>query len=99
MYVEIPDRAQRQTFDTAGAVELYRVAATRRGAARRAAGREPAGRGAVRGVSGEANAVQRTRRHLVRDRGFDKAAICFTGYWSHGMSEEAVERKRVAAAS
>ncbi|MFI5612370.1 siderophore-interacting protein [Amycolatopsis sp. NPDC051903] len=102
VYVEIPDRAERQTFDTAGAVELHWVVRGERphGAALLDALRVAnlPGGAPYAWVSGEANAVKHVRRHLVRDRGFDKAAICFTGYWRHGMSEEAVGRERVAAA-
>ncbi|MEU0649695.1 siderophore-interacting protein [Streptomyces umbrinus] len=39
-------------------------------------------------ISGEADLVKFTRRHLVRERGIDKSAITFTGYWRQGRTEE-----------
>ncbi|WP_020662404.1 siderophore-interacting protein [Amycolatopsis benzoatilytica] len=100
VYVEIPEHSERQKFETAGAVELHWVV---RGARPHGEALVDAVRAAVlpggtpyAWVSGEANAVKLVRRHLVRDRGFAKTSICFTGYWRQGMSEEAAGR---AAAS
>ncbi|GHF41297.1 siderophore-interacting protein [Streptomyces mashuensis] len=39
-------------------------------------------------IAGEAGTVRALRRHLVGDRGFDKRAITFTGYWRRGATEE-----------
>lgn len=39
-------------------------------------------------ISGEASLVKHARRHLVRERGVDKRAITFTGYWRRGASED-----------
>ncbi|MGQ0776574.1 MAG: siderophore-interacting protein [Pseudonocardiales bacterium] len=66
-------------------------------------GRTPAGRStvlldAVRGarfppgspyawVAGESAMVRAVRRHLVAERGIDRAAITFTGYWRLGKTE------------
>lgn len=103
IYVEIPDRAERQTFETAGAVELHWIVRGNRphGEALLDAVRAASlpGGAPYAWVSGEADIVKHVRRHLVRDRGFDKAAICFTGYWRHGLSEDAGGRERVEAAS
>ncbi|MGW4528187.1 siderophore-interacting protein [Amycolatopsis sp. NPDC004378] len=102
VYVELSDRAERQTFETRGAVEVHWVV---RGA-------RPVGTAlldAVRGaafpggtpyawVSGEAGVVKQVRRHLVREREVDKRLICFTGYWRQGVSEEAAGRESVRAA-
>lgn len=38
-------------------------------------------------VAGEAGAVKTIRRHLVNDRGIDKGAVTFMGYWRAGRSE------------
>ncbi|AXB47179.1 siderophore-interacting protein [Amycolatopsis albispora] len=46
-------------------------------------------------LSGEASLVKYARRHLVRERGVDKRAITFTGYWRQGKSEEEVGRENV----
>ena len=39
-------------------------------------------------VAGEAGTVRALRRHLVGERGFDRRAVTFTGYWRRGASEE-----------
>src|SRR5690606_27522664 len=44
-------------------------------------------------LAGEADMVKFARRHLVRERGVDKRAISFTGYWRRGRSEEEVGRE------
>ncbi|MFC9251276.1 siderophore-interacting protein [Amycolatopsis thailandensis] len=102
VYVEIGDREDRQVFETQGTVELHWVV---RGsqpigeavldAVRKA---ELPGGTAYAWISGEANMVKLARRHLVRERGIDKRAICFTGYWRQGMSEEAAGREAMRQA-
>lgn len=37
-------------------------------------------------VAGEQRLASGIRRHLVRDRGFDKSAVTFTGYWRAGRA-------------
>jgi NADPH-dependent ferric siderophore reductase len=39
-------------------------------------------------IAGEAGAVRALRHHLVGERGFDRRAVKFTGYWRVGASEE-----------
>ncbi|MGW1375918.1 siderophore-interacting protein [Streptomyces sp. NPDC002446] len=39
-------------------------------------------------VAGEAGTVKAVRRHLVRERGMDRRAVKFTGYWRRGATEE-----------
>ncbi|UKY49362.1 siderophore-interacting protein [Streptomyces inhibens] len=39
-------------------------------------------------VAGEAGTVKTVRRHLVRERGIDRRAVKFTGYWRRGATEE-----------
>lgn len=39
-------------------------------------------------IAGEAGTVKALRRHLVKERGFDRRAVKFTGYWRRGASEE-----------
>ena len=38
-------------------------------------------------LAGEAAAIKRIRRHLVRDVGFDRQAVSFMGYWRKGRAE------------
>ncbi|MFF8774540.1 siderophore-interacting protein [Kitasatospora sp. NPDC015120] len=39
-------------------------------------------------IAGEASAVRELRRHLVRERGYDRRAVCFMGYWRLGRTED-----------
>ncbi|WP_346254688.1 siderophore-interacting protein [Pseudonocardia autotrophica] len=39
-------------------------------------------------VAGEASAVRAVRRHLVGDRGLDKRAVAFTGYWRADLTQD-----------
>jgi NADPH-dependent ferric siderophore reductase len=48
--------------------------------------------GAYAWIAGESAMVRAVRRHLVGERGLDRRAITFTGYWRRGMSEEDVGR-------
>lgn len=47
-------------------------------------------------LAGEAGVVKRARRHLVSERGVDRRAITFTGYWRLGKSEEDTGREKVS---
>ncbi|MFB6982771.1 siderophore-interacting protein [Streptomyces scopuliridis] len=39
-------------------------------------------------IAGESATVKAVRRHLVGERGFDRRAVRFTGYWRRGASED-----------
>ncbi|ALL75267.1 hypothetical protein AD006_08080 [Pseudonocardia sp. EC080610-09] len=39
-------------------------------------------------VAGEASSVRAVRRHLVGDRGLDKRAVAFTGYWRRDLTQD-----------
>jgi NADPH-dependent ferric siderophore reductase len=39
-------------------------------------------------IAGESAEVQALRRHLVRERGFGRDSIVFTGYWRRGAGED-----------
>nr|WSX19806.1 siderophore-interacting protein [Streptomyces tubercidicus] len=49
-------------------------------------------------IAGESGTVKAVRRHLVRERGFDRRAVKFTGYWRRGASEEELLAELTAAA-
>ena len=68
-------------------------AATILGAVRGA--RLPGGK-AYAWIAGESAVVRALRRHLVRERGFERDAVVFTGYWRRGLGEDdlLVERRR-----
>ncbi|NLU69089.1 siderophore-interacting protein [Streptomyces sp. HNM0574] len=50
-------------------------------------------------IAGEAGTVKQLRRHLVRERGFDRRAVKFTGYWRLGSSEEQLVEEAVSGAA
>ncbi|MFC7306571.1 siderophore-interacting protein [Streptomyces monticola] len=93
-YVEIADADEEQAFTTEGDVTVHWL--------HRAAG--PAGHGsllldAVRAaefpagsvyawLAGESGAVRGLRRHLVDERGIDKSAIDFAGYWRRRLTRD-----------
>ncbi|MFQ3556630.1 siderophore-interacting protein [Streptomyces gramineus] len=94
VYIEVADQTAQQTFRTAGDVTLYWL---HRGGI--PAGRSDALIDAVRGaefppgrpfawLAGEAGVVRTLRRHLVNDRGFDKRAIDFSGYWRVKLTQD-----------
>ncbi|MCL7379361.1 siderophore-interacting protein [Streptomyces sp. 35G-GA-8] len=39
-------------------------------------------------IAGESATVKAVRRHLVGERGFDRGAVKFSGYWRRGASED-----------
>ncbi|MFC0505652.1 siderophore-interacting protein [Micromonospora costi] len=45
-------------------------------------------------VAGESSMVRGVRRHLVGERGIDKARVTFTGYWRRGASEDTFRAER-----
>ncbi|GAA0321024.1 siderophore-interacting protein [Actinoallomurus spadix] len=47
-------------------------------------------------IAGEAAGVRALRRHLVGERGFDRRAVTFTGYWRRGATEEDLLAEAVA---
>ncbi|MDP9612969.1 siderophore-interacting protein [Streptomyces demainii] len=49
-------------------------------------------------IAGEAGTVRELRRHLVRERGFDRKAVTFTGYWRLGACEEQLVEEAVSGA-
>ncbi|WP_030624449.1 siderophore-interacting protein [Streptomyces sclerotialus] len=50
-------------------------------------------------IAGESGTVKALRRHLVKERGFDRRAVKFTGYWRRGASEEQLLAEFNAAAT
>ncbi|RVU24346.1 siderophore-interacting protein [Streptomyces antnestii] len=46
-------------------------------------------------LAGESGAMKELRRHLVRERAYDKRSVTFVGYWRKGLSEDGL---RVAGA-
>ncbi|WP_394433855.1 siderophore-interacting protein [Streptomyces sp. SGAir0957] len=48
-------------------------------------------------LAGESGTMKELRRHLVRERGYDKRAVTFVGYWRRGLSEDALREQPAAA--
>ncbi|MGW2510142.1 siderophore-interacting protein [Streptomyces scopuliridis] len=91
VWIEVHDPADRQELPTkadAGIVWLTRdhhAAPATADAIRAAAlpGGTP-----YAWIAGESATVKAIRRHLVGERGFDRGAVKFTGYWRRGASED-----------
>lgn len=47
-------------------------------------------------IAGESGTVKALRRHLVRERGFDRRAVKFTGYWRMDATEEQLVEEAVS---
>jgi NADPH-dependent ferric siderophore reductase len=47
-------------------------------------------------IAGEAGTVKALRRHLVRERGLDRRAVKFTGYWRQDATEEQLVEEAVS---
>ncbi|MEV0063316.1 siderophore-interacting protein [Nocardia sp. NPDC050718] len=102
-FIEVAGPADEQRFDTRGDVRVRWVHRGDRphGAAvvdAVCAAEFPPG-APYAWISGEAELVKLTRRNLVRDRGIDKRAITFTGYWRQGRTEEDNGREKVRRAA
>ncbi|TPQ23014.1 siderophore-interacting protein [Streptomyces sporangiiformans] len=44
-------------------------------------------------IAGESGRVKELRRHLVREREFDRRRVTFVGYWRRGMTEEQLRER------
>ncbi|MEU9998776.1 siderophore-interacting protein [Streptomyces sp. NPDC050848] len=86
-FVQVDDAAEEQPLVTAGELTVHWL----RGDV------SPAD--AVRGaalppgtpyawLAGEAGAVRALRRHLVEERGYDRRAVHFTGYWRRHLAQD-----------
>lgn len=85
VFVEVADAAEEQSLPVRwlhrdGAPHGAKLLDAVRGAAL-----EP---GAAAWLAGEAGMVRALRRHLVGERGLDKSAIEFTGYWRRTLTQD-----------
>ncbi|MFG2600834.1 siderophore-interacting protein [Streptomyces sp. NPDC048462] len=90
VWLEIPHAEDRQALTTAASARItWLVREDGAPAAVDAvrAAELPAGTPYV-WIAGEASQVRAVRRHLVRERGFDRRRVTFVGYWRRGLSEE-----------
>ncbi len=50
-------------------------------------------------IAGESGTVKELRRHLVAERGLDRRAVSFSGYWRRGASEDRLREEAYAEPS
>lgn len=91
--VEIPESADVQVLTTSAALDLRwlprRELGTRRGrAVLDAVVSTPLPTGVYAWACGESGMVKAVRRHLVDERGLDRSAVTFMGYWRPGATED-----------
>ncbi|MEU5881533.1 siderophore-interacting protein [Spirillospora sp. NPDC047279] len=85
VWIEVPEPADRQDLRSAADTEITWVEPGTLIDTIRAADL-PAD--AYCWIAGEAGAVRGLRRHLVNERGYDRSAVEFMGYWRRGAGEE-----------
>ncbi|GAA1139582.1 siderophore-interacting protein [Kitasatospora gansuensis] len=100
-FLEVPDGADRLELSTAADLELHWLPrdGARPGVVLDALRSAALPEGTPYAwVAGEAAGVRSVRRHLVGERGFDRRAVTFTGYWRLGATEEDLRAEAEAAA-
>ncbi|SNR69501.1 siderophore-interacting protein [Actinomadura mexicana] len=96
VWIDVPDPGDRQELPTASGARISWVAPGGLLDAVRAAAIPD---GAYAWIAGESAAVKALRRHLVNERGLDRRAVTFTGYWRRGATEEDLLAEVVAGGS
>ncbi|MFG2774237.1 siderophore-interacting protein [Streptomyces sp. NPDC048350] len=90
-FVQVADASEQQTLVTDGELSVHWLHGEASGAeavvdaVRRAT--LPPGK-PYAWLAGEAGAVRALRRHLVEERGYDRRAVDFTGYWRHRLTQD-----------
>lgn len=95
-WVDVPDPADRQDLPTGADAEITWTSPGGLVDAVRAAALPD---GAYAWIAGESAVVKALRRHLVKERGMDRRAVTFTGYWRRGAAEEDLLAEVVADSS
>lgn len=85
VWIDVPHPKDRQDLPTAADAEITWVSPGGLVEAVRAAEIPGA---AYAWIAGESAVVKTLRRHLVKERGLDRRAVTFTGYWRRGATEE-----------
>ena len=85
VWVDVPHAEDRQDLPTAADADItWTAPGTLLDAVRAATIPD----GAYAWIAGESALVKSLRRHLVKERGLDRRAVSFTGYWRRGATEE-----------
>lgn len=102
-FVEVPH--QQDIHDLVGPAELHvtwrvgeRRSATSGGLADAVREAELPGGVPYAWIAGESAMVRTLRRHLVRERGYARARVQFSGYWRRGASEEQLRSRASSVA-
>ncbi|MBU7599763.1 siderophore-interacting protein [Streptomyces sp. P38-E01] len=101
IWLEVPDTADRRALPHHPGAKVnwlvHEGSPARRGELLTALREAPFPAGAPYAwLAGEAGAVRAMRRHLVRERGLDRARVQFSGYWRLGATEEDLRREALA---
>ncbi|MGW2231108.1 siderophore-interacting protein [Streptomyces formicae] len=96
VWIEVHDLADRQELPTKADAEIHWL--TEEGATTDALRGADLPEGTPYAwVAGESATVKAVRRHLVRDRGFDRKKVSFSGYWRKDTTtDELIERGEAA---
>ncbi|MEV4941697.1 siderophore-interacting protein [Streptomyces zaomyceticus] len=87
-YVHVPDAAEAEPLSTVGDVTVRPLYGDISAVDASRADPLPDGRPYVR-LAGEASVVRALRRPLVEERGVDRRAVHFTGYWRRRLTQDA----------
>ncbi|WP_433468307.1 siderophore-interacting protein [Spirillospora sp. CA-128828] len=96
VWIDVPHAEDRQELPAAADAEITWVSPGSLVDAVRAA---TVPDGAYAWIAGESAVVKALRRHLVNERGLDRRAVTFTGYWRRGATEEDLLSEVVAGGS
>ncbi|WP_149257528.1 siderophore-interacting protein [Actinomadura sp. K4S16] len=96
VWIDVPHPGDRQDLPTAADAQVTWVSPGGLLDAVRAA---EVPDGAYAWIAGESAVVKALRRHLVAERGLDRRAVVFTGYWRRGSTEEDLLAEVVAGGS
>lgn len=98
VWLEVPfaaDRVELRTEADAEITWLVREEGAQDATAAVAAAALPSPATGYAWIAGESGAIKALRRHLVREREFDKKRVTFTGYWRRGVSEDLLRTEAV----
>ena len=96
VWIEVHDLADKQELSTKADAEITWLTEEGSTPAAIQAAELPSGT-PYAWVVGESATVKTVRRHLVRERDFDRKRICFSGYWRKGTTtDELIDRNETA---